>query len=291
MKATRSDDRSGASHTLGWVLWSATIGMERPIAERVEAAQKNGCSRLSMSSFDVARAAQEGTTAEELGRALRGSGLGLVMDPVMNWYGGAPPAMGRFGEFSTDDLLRMCEALQVVSMTAIGPFSADEVPSDELPPRFGSFCDRAADFGAQVQLEFMPFSAVADLPTAWAIVEGADRRNGGLLFDTWHFFRGNPDFAVLDRIPGERIFAVQVADAAAEVRGSLTEDTFNRLIPGDGSFDLARALRTLDRNGGLRWVGPEVLSPVTAAMDPVDAARLAVEATRDLVARVKSERS
>ena len=226
---------NGSLDGIGWVLWSATIGMERPIEERVAAAQAAGFTRLSVSALDVAKAGEEGTTAEALGRSLRESGLEIVMDPVMNWYGGAPPP-GRFAPFTADDVLKMCEALQVVSMSVIGPFSPDECPLDELPARFGTFCDRAADLGAQVQFEFMPMSAIKDLATAWTIVQGADRPNGGLLFDTWHFFRGNPDFSALDEVPGERIFAVQVADAPAEVRGSIAEDTFHRLLPGEGSL-------------------------------------------------------
>jgi hypothetical protein len=48
--------------------------------------------------------------------------------------------------------------------------------------------------------------------------------------DTWHFFRSHPDFELLARIPGDRIFAVQVDAAAVEVRGSFGK------IRGTGSF-------------------------------------------------------
>jgi sugar phosphate isomerase/epimerase len=132
-------------------------------------------------------------------------------------------------------------------------------------------------------------SAIADLATASGIVEAADRPKGGLMFDTLHFFRGNPDFSVLEGVPGERIFAVQVSDGATEVQGSLAEDTLNRLLPGDGSFDLTRAVAALDRIGGLRWVGPEVISPATRAMPPAEAARLARDRIRDLIDHVRSE--
>jgi (R,R)-butanediol dehydrogenase/meso-butanediol dehydrogenase/diacetyl reductase len=37
-----------------------------------------------------------------------------------------------------------------------------------------------------------------------------------------------------------------------------------------------------------RWVGPEVISPETAAMAPVDAARVAGERVRNLVAAVRA---
>jgi len=271
----------------GWVLWAATIGMESPIPARVEAARAAGFTRLTMSPADVARSTDTGMTTKELGRSIRDAGLEIVLDPVMNWYGGTPPA-GAMGNFSLDDVLRMSEALAAVSITVLGPFRQDECSLEELSNRFGMVCDRMNDLGAQVQIEFMPISAITDLATAWEIVERADRSNGGLLFDTWHFFRGNPDFSLLERVPGARIFGVQVSDAAAELRGSLAEDTFHRLMPGDGCFDLLRLLEVLDRIGGLGWIGPEVLSPVTQAMPPVEAARVAGDRVRALIDRIRS---
>lgn len=272
---------------IGWVLWSATVGLDRPIAARIEAAIAAGFTRVSMSAEDVARAEEEGTPRQDLSRALRDAGLDVVIDPVMGWYGG-PALTGGFGSIGVDDVLRMSEALPVVAMTAIGPFTPDEVPTNEIPERFAGFCDRAAAVGAVVQLEFMPFTAVTDLATAWRLVEDAGRPNGGVLFDTWHFFRGAADFEVLGRVPGERILGVQISDAPVEVRGNLGEDTFHRLLPGDGSFDLLGAVRALDAIGALRWVGPEVLSPSTAAMPAAEAARLAGDRVRDLIAQARS---
>ena len=182
----------------------------------------------------------------------------------------------------------MAEALGAVSISVIGPFTPDEVPPGELPERFAGFCDRAAGFGAQVHLEFMPMSAVADLGAAWRIVRDADRPNGGILLDTWHFFRSNSDMALLEQVPGDRILGVQVADAPAEPTMSVVKETFNRMLPGDGELDLTGVLRILHRTGGLRWVGPEVISPVLAGRAPAEAARLACDRVRDLVAHAQS---
>jgi sugar phosphate isomerase/epimerase len=119
-------------------------------------------------------------------------------------------------------------------------------------------------------------------------VSGADRDNGGLVLDTWHFFRAGPDFATLAGIRPGRIFGVQISDGAAAVHGSLVEDTFRRLMPGDGSFDLERMTRVLDRLGGLRWVGPEVISPATAAAEPAEIAVTARQRIADLIRRNRS---
>src|SRR5437763_14483287 len=102
---------------IGWVLWSATIGLESRIAARVDAARAAGFTRFSLSATDVARLAEQGTDPEELGRQLRDSGLEVVLDPVMSWYGGAP-FPGQFAAMSFEDELRLCEALPIVSMSA-----------------------------------------------------------------------------------------------------------------------------------------------------------------------------
>jgi sugar phosphate isomerase/epimerase len=280
---------------IGWILWSAQIGMGSAISARVEAARAAGCTRLSVNPLDVKRAASTGSTAAQLGRQIGGFDLEIVMDAVINWYaaeGTVWPfrARGRdeLSEIGLDEILQMSEDLGVVSMTALSQ-PASDVPIEVIAERFGRLCDRAAAFGADVHLEFMPMLAVQDLATAWSVVGGADRANGGILFDTWHFYRGGPDFATLENIPGDRIFAVQISDAAAEVQGTLVQDTFNRLMPGDGALDLVRVLAALDQKGSLQWIGPEVISPATAAMAPVESLRIARQRIEDLIGQVRSD--
>jgi sugar phosphate isomerase/epimerase len=243
---------------------------------------------LSVSPLDIARAEEAGTAPADLGTMIRDAGLDIVLDPVMNWYPGGGSGQSRFDSFSAADSLRMCEQVGIVSLTAIGPRQAPDAAID-FTESFATLCDRAADLGVGVHLEFMPMSAIPDLATAWDIVRDTDRANGGIVFDTWHFFRGNPDFDLLSTVPGERIFAVQIDDALPTVRGSLREDTQRRLLPGEGSLDLTRAVRALAAIGGLNWVGPEVLHPDLAAMPARDAAALAGELTRRVVSEALAD--
>jgi sugar phosphate isomerase/epimerase len=273
----------GPAGPLGYTLWAGTVGFTSPLAERFAAAAATGCRQATLSPPDVLRAAADGITAAEIGRQARDLGLDLVIDPVMNWYPDREPSPSRFAGVSTDDALRMCEALGVASLSAIATASSD-VPVPELARYFGRLCDRAAGFGARVHLEFIPFTIVRTLRIAWDLVRAAGRPNGGLVFDTWHFFRGEPQFDLLESIPGDRIFCVQLDDAPAKAEGSLREETSRRLLPGDGQLDLVGAVRALHRIGALAWVGPEVISPALAAMPVLDAAALAMERTRAIMA-------
>ena len=267
----------------GYTLWAGTVGFTSPLAERFAAAAATGCRQVSLSPPDVLRAAADGTTAAEIGRRARDLGLDLVIDPVMNWYPDREPSPSRFAGVSADDALRMCEALGVVSLSAIATANSD-LPVPDLAGPFGALCDRAAGFGAQVHLEFIPFTVVRTLRIAWDLVRAAGRPNGGLVFDTWHFFRGDPEYDVLAGIPGDRIFRVQLDDAPATPWGTLREETSHRLLPGDGALDLGVALRALHGIGALRWVGPEVISPELEAMPVAEAAALAMARTRAAVA-------
>ncbi|WP_018639339.1 sugar phosphate isomerase/epimerase family protein [Parafrankia elaeagni] len=278
---------SHAQQERDWVLWSGTLGLDSPLERRINAAAANGFQRLSISPLDVALAQEAGTSPRELGRRLRDAGLGVVLDGFMNWYEGEPvPA--RSVAFTTDEVLGMCEALPAEALTVFSRPTCD-LPFDDVAAAFGRLCDRAAGAGTRVQLEFLAMMAIHDLPGAAAVVLAADRANGGLVLDTWHFFRGNPDYETLETVPGERIFAVQVSDGGSDLRGDIAQDTFHRLLPGDGCFDLARLVRALDRIGALNSVGPEVISPAMTAMAPTEAARLARSRVQALLSPISAQ--
>jgi len=163
----------------------------------------------------------------------------------------------------------------------------DVNPPGEMPPlelaaeRFAAICDRAADHGLQVALEFLPWSGIPDAATAWDIVRTAGRPNGGINLDVWHHFRGAADDDMLRAIPPERIVCVAISDADPEVVGDLIEDTTRRRrLPGEGSFDLVGFLRLLDEMGVGAPVTVEILSDEQNVRPTDEAARVAIAATR-----------
>lgn len=266
-----------------WVLWAGTVGFDSDLDDRMEAAASNGYSMVSLGPHDVDTATRHGVTARELRHRAEDRGLTWVMDPIMNWHPVHKPSRLIHAMFSVEAVLGMCNELGAPSVSPIAASHTAE--PDQLVEHFARLCDMAADVGVRCHLEFMPMSAIPDLRTAWDIVRSADRPNGGLMFDTWHFFRSDPDFDLLATIPGDRIFAVQFDDAASDVAGSLWDDTSNRLLPGDGSFDLPRVIEVLDRVGGLEVIGPEVINPSSASVPAVELARVARERVEALLRR------
>jgi sugar phosphate isomerase/epimerase len=262
------------------MLWAGTLSAAG-LEERADAAVAGGFDRTSLFTTDYRRARDEGLTDADI-VALHGSrGLRLeTLDPYTRWLpewrppSDASPRRLEVIGASEEEFFGICGALGVTTMTAIEPFGA-EYSDEQLIEAFAALCDRAAQTGLRVQLEFTPWSSVPDLARAWKVVAGADRPNGGILVDVWHYFRGTPDDELLESIPGERIFSVQVSDAVAPI-GELVEDSWlRRRLPGEGEFDLDTVLGILDCKEGIGHAGVEALSEELDRQTPVEVGRRA----------------
>jgi sugar phosphate isomerase/epimerase len=216
------------------------------------------------------------------------------LDPVWWWTPGAaafsiapehdPIDVFRFGE---SDLFRIAEVLGARSLNAADVLGGDWEMA-EAAECFAGLCDRAAEHGLLVHLEWLAWSRIADLVTALEVVTVADRPNGGLNVDTWHCARTGTSASDLLGVPGERVLAIQVDDGPAQAEENLIEATLHsRLVPGEGAFDLSGYLRALSTIGADAPVGVEVFSDELHAQGANEAARQAAEATRALLAGIE----
>jgi sugar phosphate isomerase/epimerase len=253
--------------------WAGTL-LGGTLEQRIDAAVAGEFKYLSLFPTDYRRARERGLSDADIIALHASAGVRLMtLDPFTRWLprweppSGIPADRLEWIGFDEDEFFAVVDVLRL------------EI--DELIEAFAAVCDRAARSGVRVHLEFTPFSGIPDLATAWEIVRSANRDNGGLVFDTWHYFRGTRDDRLLENIPGERIFALQISDAAAKPQGSLLNDTLrHRVLPGDGTFDLAGVLPIVARKHGLGPWGVEVLSEDLWRRSPEEVGRRSAEALR-----------
>jgi sugar phosphate isomerase/epimerase len=166
-----------------------------------------------------------------------------------------------------------------------------EGPLDGAATGFAALCDRAADHGLLVGLEWVPsMTNICDAPTALQIVIDADRANGGLCVDSWHFTRSTNDLDHLRAIPGAKVMATQWNDGTViPQHADYYEDCLtNRVPPGEGEFALVEIVRILDANGSTAPIGVEVCSAELWAA-PIDhAARVSADAMRSVLTAARS---
>ena len=274
------------------VLCSGTLSPGVPFAERLAAAAGGGFTGISLWARDYQQAGgDEGLSDADLRALLAAHGLVVAeLDVAWWWLPGADvsiPAeadpVGVFG-FGEDDMFRLADAVGARSLNAVDVFGGDW-GLDDAAESFAQLCDRAAEHGLVVHLEFLPWSKIPDAAAAWEVVRRADRPNGGICVDAWHFFRGPADLEVLRGVPGDRVLGIQLDDGPAQAEANLIEATMHeRLLPGEGQFDLTSLVDVLHDIGTLAPVGVEVFSDALHALAPAEAARRAGEATRQLLA-------
>jgi sugar phosphate isomerase/epimerase len=139
-------------------------------------------------------------------------------------------------------------AAEIGAQVVIAWPSPEPVESLAAASYFADLCRAAAPFGIKVGLEFLSDSAtISNLATAWQVVEVAEAANGGIVLDTFHFFRGGSTIEAVEGIPGERILLVQVSDAPPLPPSEL-EDR-HRLYPGTGALALESLLAAIRAKG------------------------------------------
>ena len=141
------------------------------------------------------------------------------------------------------ELARKVRAAVVVAEAPSGPLD-----TLTLADWFGEVCRVAQPYGVRVGLEFVGSAEqVKDVTSAWQVVETAGVDNGGLVIDTFHYFWGGSLPEMLEPVPGERIFLVQIADCPEMPKHELQNR--HRVYPGVGEVAFEPLLAALyDKN-------------------------------------------
>jgi sugar phosphate isomerase/epimerase len=169
----------------------------------------------------------------------------------------------------------------------------EKLPLDVMTEAFAALCDRAGD-DLTVALEFMPYSGVPDLATAWQILGDADRANSALIVDVWHWARAGMTPADLDPVPADRIIALQLCDVLEHPMDPLRAESLgHRLPPGQGYGDAVGVVRALrDKGVQPRVVTAEVISDDLVSRGVDTAAQITADASREvLTAAARSRES
>ena len=191
--------------------------------------------------------------------AFAGSGLQIrVLEAATEWAGDDPAAAAaEIDQIAA--LVTATGATHVLSVT-MEPRISD---LSRAQANLGRLAARLESLGAAACVEFLGWSAIPDLATAWDLIAPLPS-NVGLVLDTWHWQRqrGGPDVSVLAGIPGERVGYLQVCDAAPESGNDLlTEAMTSRLLPGEGCIDFDAVLSTLQQIGARPFVATEIFNP------------------------------
>lgn len=248
-----------------------------PVLDRLAPARAAGFDAVSLWPSDVRDA-----DMAEVRDAVSAAGLVVSeIEVLCCWLPGqaeAPPSQWDMLKWQTPErMLPMAQTLGAHTISAAELFG---LPFDgpAMARSFAELCRRAADHGLRVALEFVPSGGIFGLAEAWEVVERADAPNGGLMVDSCHFHTSGSSLDLLARIPGERIYSVQLADVPAGADAQMVNRMQDRLLPGEGVVYFAGFMGALTATGTTAPTGIEMFSAALDAQPPAQAAQTCARA-------------
>lgn len=267
-----------------------------PLLDRLAPARDAGFRGLSLTPDDVDALAATGMLAADIGARIRDGGLTIMeVDCIGCWLpshrlaGDNRPMAALLRSLTPERAIETAARIGAPSVTVVEMMGVTS-SLDELAEGFARLCDLAADWGIKAHIEFLPFGGIPDLASAWAVVQAADRPNGGLTLDSWHFFRSGSSLDLLATIAGDRVHSVQINDAPVTPGADLMQETMSaRLLPGEGDLDLIGWLRTLDAIGCTAPVSVEIFSGETATKPMAEVIRHWPGATHAIIQQARMQ--
>lgn len=158
--------------------------------------------------------------------------------------------------------LGLLKTLGVKTLVLAPGFDADPKPEDfvRAAESLAEAGKLAQDHGVTLALEFQKTATFcASLDTALALIAQSEAPNVGVCLDLFHYYTGPSKFEDLAYLTRENLAWVQLCDLSGTPR-ELAGDS-DRIMPGDGDFQIVPILDHLSRIGYDGYLSLELLNP------------------------------
>jgi len=226
----------------------ATVSISGDLTNKLKAIAAAGFDGIEI--FEQDFIAQD-SSPRDVGKMVRDDGLEInLFQPFRDFEGLPEPLRAKafdraerkfdlMQELGTD-LVLICSSAHPQSLGGINRAAED----------FHELGERAAKRNLRVGYEALAWGRhVYDHRDVWEIVRRADHPNIGMILDSFHTLGRGIDPETIRRIPGDKIFFVQLADAPAIEMDFLYWSRHFRSMPGEGDLDITSFMRAVMATG------------------------------------------
>jgi 4-hydroxyphenylpyruvate dioxygenase len=215
----------------------ATVSMSGTLREKLEAIAAARFDGYELFENDLVY--YNGSPAA-VGRIAADLGLSCELYQPFRDFEGAPDAAFRRSLDRAERKFDVMQALGAQLMLVCSNTSPDVIAGEErAAAQLHELAERAARRNLRIGYEALAWGrAVNRYGQAWSIVKRASHPHLGLILDSFHTLSLSDDPAGIARIPGDKVFFVQLADAPLLVMDVLQWARHFRSFPGQGQFDL-----------------------------------------------------
>lgn len=251
----------------------ATVSISGNLEEKIEAIAAAGFTGIEIFEQDFIADTRR---PKIVGQRIREAGLEVMLFQPFRDFEGLPGALRKKAferakrKFDVMqelgcDLILICSSVHPEALGGIDRMAAD----------LAELGDQAVKYGIRLGYEALAWGRyVNDHRDAWEIVRRADHSNVGLILDSFHTLSRKIDPETIRRIPGDRIFFVQLADAPALDMDLLYWSRHFRNMPGEGDLPVTSFMQSVMATGYSGPISLEIFndqfrggSPRTIAKD------------------------
>jgi len=226
----------------------ATVSVPGTLQDKLKAIASAGFDGVEIFEQDFIT---DAGSPRDVGAMIRDHGLEITLFQPFRDFEGLPGGLRTkafdrarrkfdvMAELGTDMVL-FCSSCHPEALGGIDRAAAD----------FAELGEIAATRGIRVGYEALAWGRhVNDHRDAWEIVRRADHPNIGLIVDSFHTLARGIDPETLRRIPGDRIFFMQLADAPRIDMDLLYLSRHFRNMPGEGDLEVTAFTRAVMATG------------------------------------------
>ncbi|WP_136636863.1 bifunctional sugar phosphate isomerase/epimerase/4-hydroxyphenylpyruvate dioxygenase family protein [Pseudooceanicola onchidii] len=258
----------------------ATVSISGTLTEKLDAIAEAGFDGIEIFEQDFIT---DTGSARDVGNRIRDKGLEVsLFQPFRDFEGLPDPYRAKAFDRAERkfDLMQQLGAELVLVCSSVHAKALGGI--DRAADDLRELGERAAARGLRIGYEALAWGRyVNDHRDAWEIVRRADHPNVGVILDSFHTLGRGLDPETIRRIPGDRIFFVQLADAPKIDMDLLYWSRHFRNMPGEGDLPVTDFMRAVMAAG---YTGPVSLEIFNDQFRGGSARAVARDGYRSLIA-------
>ena len=252
-----------------------------PIMDKILIAGATGYAGIELWHDDIDQFLQAGGALADLRKALDDQGLAV---PTTIYLAGWFDASGEAYQAGLNECKRRMEQAVALGAPYIIAGPPGGMADYELgAARYRELLALGREIGVLPAMEFLGFvDQLNTIEDALDVMSRAGDEDATTVVDPFHLFRGGGSVESLAKLTGRQIAVSHFNDVPATPARELQHDK-DRVMPGDGAFDLRRYVDLLRQIGYNRFLSLELFREDLWSRDPREVARVGLEKMRNVV--------
>ena len=263
-----------------YCLNSSTIRLA-PILEKIKVAATAGYAAIELWHDDIDDYLATGGQLADIRKALDDHQLEA---PTTIMIKGWLDTIGEIHDRCMDEVKRRMNQsaeLGIPYVIAGPPLGA--VDANLAASQYGKLLALGKSIGVRPSMEYLGFAQkINSIDYALDIITNCGEDGGTIVLDPFHCFLGNGGMESIGKLSADQISISHFNDAPSHPPRRYQLDP-DRVLPGDGIYDLKNFVSLLKETGYQRWISLEVFRRDLWGQEPLEVAKVGLEKMRAVV--------